>query len=383
MRALVVSSWALVLLAGCEVLGPVVGTRDGGMPDAVCLDRGRCDEPVPAPPTAPPRERLALPTVDCDDPEIVHVTESAALEVDVGACIEVHVDGAGAQEVRLTVGDALRAHLTVIAERKTTLEVRVLEASMLRVTGEVDVVLEHALTSAIVQLSLAPSGAVPTLIAHTATWSDVLLDAPDASVILRSVELSRVDVVAERFTAERGSLLDVVLRATSVELLSTSLSGAHLDVGHLASTGSRWDGCVIARCDGGWLLGDTLDESDLAASSAPLELEDTVVEETLFRGEIHATNTLMTGGSIGGDVVARNLRLVLTVLRGARVEDVGGVLTSVSLCGTTDVLAGVLSCPHCEPAPMEACIDQGVDPAAVGCPGLCDSWCRETQNACP
>jgi hypothetical protein len=377
-----------VLLGGCDVLGPVVGIRDGGVPTRVCANDTVCERPDPPPRPLPTRDRLTLPDPGCAElpVRVVHVGESGALELDDATCLEVHVDGPpDAQPIALSIrGEVLRAlHLSVIAERRTVLDVDAgLEGAVLTVTGEVEVAIHGALVSSIVRLQRAPSGTVPTLVARDAAWFQVELHGPEAHVRMRDIELESANVTVRDLTLERGLLADVVLVSSDLDLLEVDLVSVHLDVRHLASVQGRWDRSTLIGCERAWLSGLTVVGGDLASCTDRLELRDGLAEDTVFRGALHATDLEVRRSTLAGDLFASDVDIQFSILRGTHVIDPGGLLDSVALCGTEDLTAGVLACPNCAPsAPSEVCVE-GPLSLAARCPGLCRSSCRGEANAC-
>ncbi len=371
---------ALVLLAGCDVLAPVIVEQRnppgrGGTPCELAETCAQLGDPAP---TTVTEAEVQAPSPICSGPLAARTlvldgertVMASSLECTQTTVVVVLAPGEHPPTPTLHVtGGPMRDAVLAISSDDAITEL-VLDAPAIdRATLE----LEGAIRARIVGARIAETAvhlrthfpiAPPELLLDGVSAADLRVDASGAIVRARDATLRQAVLDARTVAVERGSLRAVLLRGEHVELLDVVAASVRIDASRFIAAGGTLTASFLSRCDVATLALTHVASSRFAACAEPIDLEAASMADVVLEGDVTGRGTLIHGGVLGGASVT--------------LEE--GTLQHVALCDVSALETAALECFSCAPdAPGEVCA--GMIGNAVRCPGLCQSQCDHGPSA--
>jgi hypothetical protein len=371
-----VSARPLVLLAacamsvcGCDFFAPVVSTFPApGHTEGMCDAPPGCDQLDVLPPAVP--LTAALAEDGCAGRErtsrLVRVTDDTSIDAEQLACVDLTIEVDAVDDGVRTVtlrGLALEsAHVRIHSEEQVValrIELLRVDQSELRIEGPIATTFDEVDTVGSRILLEAPTPTLaPQLSFEAGALRDVEILGPRAALRTRSTFVQGAAIQVGSLVMDRGQFVQVSIEADLIEMLDSDLRLADVRVNRLVAATGMLQSVHLARCGSVSLSQLSLVRSFVERCDEPLDLRDVAIEYSAVLADVGGRGGAIRHSAFGG----------------ARAALERGEITDSSLCGTTSVDVGTLTCVRCDPgAPPDIC--GRVSVAEPFCPGLCASVC--------
>ena len=372
----------LLLLTGCELVDPVIGSSGGGIGELTCTEVAECALLERLPEVVEETD-VELPVPSCAQgmsTRVLEIDADTTLEAADLVCVSLHVDVLAGQDEGEDEGDPLgqdEPPLVTLHVRgghlaSTSLSVRTTARAVALVIDASRIDDTELLADGPVALSLrdvyvhrtrlalhAPAIiAPPRVLVERGMLDQVSVELPQGELRLHGTDTDHVVVDAAALVVETGFVNHAIVRAGVVDALGADVVRSRIEARHFVAAGGYFQAVHVAECGSVMLHTVSVRSSLFAACEQPLRLEESGVYYSAFTG----------------DLIASSSRIVRSALGGSRVDSDSEIVGS-ALCGVEHLTALSAACVRCEPdAPPDVCADVSGDLDL--CPGLCASTCE-------